>query len=183
MDGGWTYYQSSNACSSASKNTYQSVKLLQIIHHLCNVGAFTLWLMHHVAHACQSSCAYLFLNFNHVQKYKPVGSRFRFVICVLCNVFSISVIYCRCLTMWLYRSVYHCPFCNLCRLGEGLGTDFFHCMKCNCCLSVKLKEHKCREKMLEMNCPICCDFLFTSSAAVRGLPCGHFMHSACFQVW
>lgn len=81
-----------------------------------------------------------------------------------------------------FRSVYHCPFCNLCRLGQGLGIDFFHCMKCNCCLGMKLIEHKCREKMLEMNCPICCDFLFTSSAAVKGLPCGHFMHSACFQV-
>jgi zinc finger-like protein len=81
-----------------------------------------------------------------------------------------------------YRTVYHCPFCNLCRLGKGLGVDFFHCMKCNCCLGMKLTEHKCREKGLETNCPICCDFLFTSSAAVRALPCGHFMHSACFQV-
>jgi hypothetical protein len=80
------------------------------------------------------------------------------------------------------RTVYHCPFCNLCRLGKGLGVDFFHCMKCNCCLGMKLTEHKCREKGLETNCPICCDFLFTSSAAVRALPCGHFMHSACFQV-
>ncbi|VAH78910.1 unnamed protein product [Triticum turgidum subsp. durum] len=52
-------------------------------------------------------------------------------------------------------------------------------MKCNCCLGMKLTEHKCREKGLETNCPICCDFLFTSSAAVRALPCGHFMHSAC----
>jgi hypothetical protein len=33
-----------------------------------------------------------------------------------------------------------------------------------------------------MNCPICCDDLFTSSATVRALPCGHYMHSACFQV-
>ncbi|TVT96758.1 hypothetical protein EJB05_58031, partial [Eragrostis curvula] len=81
------------------------------------------------------------------------------------------------------RSVYHCPFCNLCRLGNGLGTDFFHCMKCNCCLGMKLMEHKCRENLLEMNCPICCDSIFTSSAAVRGLPCGHFMHSACFQAY
>ena len=78
--------------------------------------------------------------------------------------------------------MYHCPFCNLCRLGKGLGVDFFHCMKCNCCLGMKLTEHKCREKGLETNCPICCDFLFTSSAAVRALPCGHFMHSVCFQV-
>ncbi|VAH78908.1 unnamed protein product [Triticum turgidum subsp. durum] len=68
-------------------------------------------------------------------------------------------------------------------MTKGLGVDFFHCMKCNCCLGMKLTEHKCREKGLETNCPICCDFLFTSSAAVRALPCGHFMHSACFQAY
>ncbi|KAL0326978.1 UNVERIFIED_CONTAM: Zinc finger protein BRUTUS, partial [Sesamum angustifolium] len=67
--------------------------------------------------------------------------------------------------------VYHCPFCNLCRVGKGLGIDFFHCMTCNCCLAMKLVDHKCREKGLEINCPICCDFLFTSSTAVRALPC------------
>uniref|UniRef100_A0A453D9N7 CTCHY-type domain-containing protein n=1 Tax=Aegilops tauschii subsp. strangulata TaxID=200361 RepID=A0A453D9N7_AEGTS len=55
-------------------------------------------------------------------------------------------------------------------------------MKCNCRLGMRLSEHKCREKGLETNCPICGDLLFTSSAAVRALPCGHFMHSACFQM-
>lgn len=83
----------------------------------------------------------------------------------------------------VFRMIYHCPFCNLCRVGKGLGIDFFHCMTCNCCLGMKLVDHKCREKGLETNCPICCDFLFTSSTTVRALPCGHFMHSACFQVY
>ncbi|XP_054795551.1 LOW QUALITY PROTEIN: zinc finger protein BRUTUS-like [Prosopis cineraria] len=81
------------------------------------------------------------------------------------------------------RTVYHCPFCNICRLGKGLGVDSFHCMQCNCCLSMKLVDHKCQEKSLETNCPICCDFLFTSSTSVRALPCGHFMHSTCFQAY
>ena len=80
------------------------------------------------------------------------------------------------------RMVYHCPSCNSCRLGKGLGSDFYHCMTCNCCLSVKLVDHKWREKGLETNCPICCDFLFTSGESVRALPLGHFMHSSCFQV-
>ena len=83
---------------------------------------------------------------------------------------------------FIFRNVYHCPFCNLCRVGRGLGIDYFHCMKCNCCLGIKSASHKCLEKGLEMNCPICCDDLFTSSAPVRALPCGHYMHSACFQV-
>ncbi|PAN29073.1 hypothetical protein PAHAL_5G200400 [Panicum hallii] len=101
-----------------------------------------------------------------------------------CNGLSMAKYYCNiCKFFDDERTVYHCPFCNLCRLGKGLGVDFFHCMKCNCCLGMKLTEHKCREKGLETNCPICCDFLFTSSAAVRALPCGHFMHSACFQAY
>ncbi|KAH9306204.1 hypothetical protein KI387_010608, partial [Taxus chinensis] len=81
------------------------------------------------------------------------------------------------------REIYHCPFCNLCRVGKGLGIDFFHCMTCNACMSKTLAVHRCREKGLESNCPICHDFLFTSSAPVKALPCGHFMHSACFQAY
>ncbi|KAJ4767892.1 zinc finger protein-like protein [Rhynchospora pubera] len=101
-----------------------------------------------------------------------------------CNQYSMAKYYCNiCKLFDDERAVYHCPFCNLCRLGKGLGIDFFHCMKCNCCLGLKLVNHKCREKMLETNCPICYDFLFTSSAAVKALPCGHFMHSACFQAY
>ncbi|XP_062232065.1 zinc finger protein BRUTUS-like isoform X2 [Phragmites australis] len=114
-------------------------------------------------------------------KVQPVGPNCQ---TASCNGLSMAKYYCSiCKFFDDERTVYHCPFCNLCRLGEGLGTDFFHCMKCNCCLSIKLIKHKCREKMLEMNCPICCNFIFTSSAPVRGLPCGHFIHSACFQAY
>nr|XP_043627558.1 zinc finger protein BRUTUS [Erigeron canadensis] len=114
-------------------------------------------------------------------KVQPVGP-----ICSTpsCNGLSMAKYYCSyCKFFDDERTVYHCPFCNLCRLGKGLGIDFFHCMTCNYCLGIKLVDHKCREKGLETNCPICCDFLFTSSAAVRALPCGHFMHSACFQAY
>lgn len=114
-------------------------------------------------------------------KIQPVGPTCR---TPSCEGFSMSKYFCNiCKFFDDERTVYHCPFCNLCRVGKGLGIDFFHCMKCNCCLGMKLVEHKCREKSLETNCPICCDFLFTSSAAVRALPCGHFMHSACFQAY
>ncbi|XP_044489871.1 zinc finger protein BRUTUS-like isoform X2 [Mangifera indica] len=114
-------------------------------------------------------------------KIQPVGP-----VCTTpsCGGFSMAKYYCPiCKFFDDERVVYHCPFCNLCRVGRGLGVDFFHCMTCNCCLAMKLVDHKCREKGLETNCPICCDFLFTSSATVRALPCGHFMHSACFQAY
>ncbi|OIT05344.1 PREDICTED: zinc finger protein BRUTUS [Nicotiana attenuata] len=101
-----------------------------------------------------------------------------------CNGFSMSKYFCSiCKFFDDERPVYHCPSCNLCRVGNGLGIDFYHCMKCNCCLGISLKEHKCLEKALEINCPICCEFLFTSSATVRPLRCGHYMHSACFQAY
>ncbi|KAL7090978.1 hypothetical protein ACP275_12G076700 [Erythranthe tilingii] len=112
---------------------------------------------------------------------QPVGP-----VCITpsCNGLSMAKYYCSsCRFFDDEREVYHCPFCNLCRVGKGLGIDFFHCMTCNCCLGMKLVNHKCREKGLETNCPICCDFLFTSSTAVRALPCGHYMHSACFQAY
>lgn len=80
------------------------------------------------------------------------------------------------------REIYHCPFCNLCRVGKGLGRDYFHCMTCNACMSMQLTVHKCREKGMESDCPICHDFLFTSNTPVKALPCGHFMHSDCFKV-
>ncbi|CAH2067293.1 unnamed protein product [Thlaspi arvense] len=79
------------------------------------------------------------------------------------------------------RKIYHCPYCNLCRVGKGLGIDYFHCMKCNACMSRLLVEHVCREKCLEDNCPICNEYIFTSSSPVKALPCGHLMHSTCFQ--
>ncbi|CAB4265061.1 unnamed protein product [Prunus armeniaca] len=114
-------------------------------------------------------------------KIQPVGP-----VCTTpsCGGFSMANYYCSiCKFFDDERTVYHCPSCNLCRVGKGLGIDFFHCMACNCCLGMKLLDHKCRERGLEINCPICCDFLFTSSATVRALPCGHYMHSACFQAY
>ncbi|GLJ10012.1 hypothetical protein SUGI_0120100 [Cryptomeria japonica] len=101
-----------------------------------------------------------------------------------CEGFSMAKYFCNiCKFFDDEREIYHCPFCNLCRVGKGLGIDFFHCMTCNACMSKTLAVHRCREKGLESNCPICHDFLFTSSAPVKALPCGHFMHSACFQAY
>lgn len=114
-------------------------------------------------------------------KIQPVGP-----ICSTpsCNELLMAKYYCSyCKFFDDERTIYHCPFCNLCRVGKGLGIDYFHCMTCNYCLGINLVDHKCREKGLETDCPICCDFLFTSSASVRGLPCGHFMHSSCFQAY
>ncbi|KAG8379106.1 hypothetical protein BUALT_Bualt07G0053600 [Buddleja alternifolia] len=99
-----------------------------------------------------------------------------------CSGFSMATYYCRiCKLFDDDRQIYHCPYCNLCRLGKGLGIGYFHCMKCNACMSKSLFVHICREKCLEDNCPICHEYIFTSNAPVKALPCGHSMHSSCFQ--
>ncbi|XVF12013.1 hypothetical protein REPUB_Repub08aG0078000 [Reevesia pubescens] len=101
---------------------------------------------------------------------------------VSCHNLSMGKYYCRiCKLFDDERKIYHCPYCNLCRVGKGLGIDYFHCMNCNACMSRSLTLHICREKSFEDNCPICHEDIFTSTAPVKALPCGHMMHSICFQ--
>ncbi|KAG5392587.1 hypothetical protein IGI04_022550 [Brassica rapa subsp. trilocularis] len=64
---------------------------------------------------------------------------------------------------------------------EKIGIEYFHCMKCNACMSRTLVEHVCIEKCLEDNCSICHEYIFNSNSPVKALPCGHVMHSTCFQ--
>ncbi|KAJ0755039.1 putative transcription factor C2H2 family [Helianthus annuus] len=103
---------------------------------------------------------------------------------VSCNNLSMARYYCPiCKLFDDERQIYHCQYCNLCRLGKGLGVDYFHCMNCNACMGKALKVHTCREKCLEDNCPICHEYIFTSKNPVKALPCGHVMHSSCFQAY
>lgn len=82
------------------------------------------------------------------------------------------------------RDIYHCPFCNFCRQGKGLGVDSFHCMSCNACMSLELfNKHKCKEQSLGGDCPVCSEGLFDSKFPIKELPCGHFMHSHCFAAY
>lgn len=65
------------------------------------------------------------------------------------------------------KSIYHCHDCGICRIGKGLGKDYFHCEKCNVCMAISLKgKHKCIERNLESDCPICGEYMFTSTTTV-----------------
>jgi len=77
--------------------------------------------------------------------------------------------------------VYHCPYCDVCRVGSGLGEDFFHCMRCNACVSTKMRYHKCVEGTLDRECPVCCETLFSTTRPVHYVRCGHLIHRDCFQ--
>lgn len=104
------------------------------------------------------------------------------------------------------KRIFHCPYCNCCRLGQGLGIDFRHCMvrgdssavhstfiyfrslfallldsqRCNACVSLSDDNHQCIPQSLAGTCPICRESLFQSTEPLRGLKCGHVMHLSCF---
>ncbi|GAB1313302.1 RING finger and CHY zinc finger domain-containing protein 1 [Madurella fahalii] len=102
--------------------------------------------------------------------------------CVRCGQ-SAAYYYCGICKLWNddpNKPIYHCPDCGLCRVGQGLGKDFFHCKKCMTCIST-LSPHKCVERSTDCDCPICGDYLFNSTRPVVAMPCGHSIHRHCFQ--
>jgi len=64
------------------------------------------------------------------------------------------------------KSIYHCPFCNVCRAGRGLGIDFRHCMRCNACVRMD-REHTCILQSLQGACPICLEEVFNSRENIK----------------
>ncbi|KAF9282042.1 hypothetical protein BGZ68_006236 [Mortierella alpina] len=102
--------------------------------------------------------------------------------CSSCNA-QLAKYYCNVCKLWddhPEKAIYHCDDCGICRIGNGLGLDFFHCTKCNICMNIHLKDnHKCIERNLECDCPICGEYMFTSITTVIFMPCGHCIHSTC----
>ncbi|KAI8893541.1 zinc-ribbon-domain-containing protein [Globomyces pollinis-pini] len=97
----------------------------------------------------------------------------------------VSAYYCKECKLWdndPRKNIYHCYDCGICRIGKGLGIDYFHCPTCNVCMAIGLKgKHKCIERNLESDCPICGEYMFTSTSTVIFMPCGHCMHHKCHQ--
>ncbi|KAI1817108.1 hypothetical protein GGS20DRAFT_534583, partial [Poronia punctata] len=80
------------------------------------------------------------------------------------------------------KPCYHCNDCGICRIGRGIGKDFFHCKKCSACISIATRlDHKCIERATDCDCPICGDYLFTSPMPVCFMKCGHSIHRDCFE--
>ncbi|KAF9170661.1 hypothetical protein BGX21_008506 [Mortierella sp. AD011] len=104
--------------------------------------------------------------------------------CSSCKA-NLAVYYCEVCKLWdndSKKHIYHCDDCGICRIGLGLGQDYFHCKKCNVCMNIKLQNnHKCIERNLECDCPICGEYMFTSTTTVIFMPCGHSIHSKCHE--
>ncbi|KAK3150469.1 hypothetical protein QOZ80_3AG0233570 [Eleusine coracana subsp. coracana] len=90
--------------------------------------------------------------------------------CAKCNFFDDDV----------SKNQFHCDACGICRTG-GAG-NFYHCEKCGCCYSHVLKDsHRCVDRAMHHNCPVCFEYLFDSSKAVSVLHCGHTIHLGCLH--
>ncbi|KAI8328010.1 hypothetical protein BC941DRAFT_464017 [Chlamydoabsidia padenii] len=107
-------------------------------------------------------------------------------ICQTCHT-SASRYYCSTCHFWNDapdQPTFHCDACGLCRSGQGLGVDTYHCPKCRVCIRLEAKDsHPCLERSLESNCPLCAEYMFTSTTPVIVMKCGHAMHKSCYQAY
>ncbi|KAI2631721.1 hypothetical protein GGS21DRAFT_539926 [Xylaria nigripes] len=104
--------------------------------------------------------------------------------CVTCEAQSARY-YCDICKLWNDdpdKPCYHCNDCGICRIGHGIGKDFYHCKKCCACITIASQsDHKCIERVIDCDCPICGDYLFTSPKPVCFMKCGHSIHRDCFE--
>ncbi|KAG9449526.1 hypothetical protein H6P81_009491 [Aristolochia fimbriata] len=78
------------------------------------------------------------------------------------------------------KSQFHCDGCGICRTGGE--ENFFHCNKCGCCYSNWCKGfHRCIEKAMHHDCPVCFEYLFDSTKDISVLHCGHTLHLDCLK--
>ncbi|KAI1373770.1 zf-CHY-domain-containing protein [Hypoxylon crocopeplum] len=105
-------------------------------------------------------------------------------VCVSCGV-SAARYYCNICKLWNDdpdKPVYHCNDCGICRIGRGIGKDFFHCKTCCTCIAIgQERDHKCIERSTDCDCPICGDYMFTSPKAICFMKCGHSIHRQCLE--
>ncbi|KAH7040724.1 zinc-ribbon-domain-containing protein [Microdochium trichocladiopsis] len=105
-------------------------------------------------------------------------------VCVACGV-SAARYYCSVCKLWNNdpdKNVYHCDDCGICRVGRGIGKDFFHCKRCVACIAIStVHDHKCFERATDCDCPICGEYMFTSPKPVVFMKCGHSIHRNCFD--
>ncbi len=104
------------------------------------------------------------------------GTPFAKYSCLKCNLFDDDPT----------KDIYHCPHCNVCRLGKGLGIDFKHCNKCDACISIDgFENHKCSPKRLKQQCSLCLSGppLGDSIEPIQSMSCGHTFHSSCFGLF
>jgi uncharacterized CHY-type Zn-finger protein len=79
---------------------------------------------------------------NEVEEHALNRRKTRHMLCMFCQTPQVAAEYCRNCSQsaaWYYcdicklwdddssKKIYHCEYCGICRQGEGLGKDYFHC--------------------------------------------------------
>lgn len=101
-------------------------------------------------------------------KCENCGINFAKYFCDICNFFDDRI----------EKNYYHCDKCGICRI---MGSNkFFHCDFCGCCVCED--NHKCKENMMQQDCPICLENLFFSIKKSTLLPCQHMVHVDCINL-
>jgi len=104
------------------------------------------------------------------------GTPFARYACTECNLFDDDE----------KKDIYHCPHCNVCRIGKGLGIDYKHCMECDACVAIEdFENHTCVSRRLKCNCPLCGTgpALSHSTEPIQSMSCGHSFHTSCFNLF
>jgi hypothetical protein len=104
---------------------------------------------------------------------------------------------------------YHCPYCDTCKPGQGLGIDAFHCFRCHQCIRAPKGRACSRDPPFVHVCPAdanpapyevspkvvgdeparkvseacarCGRCVFASLELLDALPCGHVVHARCLN--
>ncbi|KAH9256248.1 hypothetical protein BASA81_005469 [Batrachochytrium salamandrivorans] len=80
------------------------------------------------------------------------------------------------------KPIYHCNKCGICRVGRE--QDHWHCDRCNLCYPTATMDpatHHCLASASEESCPVCAEYMHTSTRPVSLLPCGHVIHGDCLN--
>eukprot|EP00730_Choanoeca_flexa_P011486 TRINITY_DN2632_c0_g1_i2.p1 TRINITY_DN2632_c0_g1~~TRINITY_DN2632_c0_g1_i2.p1 ORF type:complete len:428 (+),score=51.43 TRINITY_DN2632_c0_g1_i2:77-1360(+) len=98
------------------------------------------------------------------------GQRFGRYFCPLCRFYDDNI----------DKHQFHCHGCGICRVGPR--EKFIHCDKCCVCYGIAtFASHKCVEAAMDRNCPVCLEFLHTSTEKLHVPACGHILHQKCFN--
>eukprot|EP00045_Choanoeca_perplexa_P007452 m.67817 g.67817 ORF g.67817 m.67817 type:complete len:388 (+) comp14088_c0_seq1:46-1209(+) len=98
------------------------------------------------------------------------SQRFGRYFCPLCRHFDDD----------LSKKQFHCHGCGICRVGPR--EKYQHCDKCCVCYGRQTFEnHKCVEDAMGRDCPVCMEFLHTTTKSLHVPACGHILHTECFQ--
>ncbi|KAI8944654.1 hypothetical protein F4801DRAFT_195143 [Xylaria longipes] len=134
---------------------------------------------------------------DHVEDHILIRKETRNMLCMFCGTAQrasqtcmsceapASRYYCDICKLWNDdpdKPCYHCSDCGICRIGHGIGKDFYHCKRCCACIAISTQsDHKCIERAIDCDCPICGDYMFTSPKRVCFMKCGHSIHRDCLD--